>query len=235
MPYAATTSMFSYMPPAIPSRAMKPVGADRRSIEHPTPDGGPRDMAELIGIKPNGDGVSELSGGDGASVRGTADGKAAAFTGDIEIGGNVSRSGQIRAAGHDCAEFFELADACGAEPGNVLVAQDDGRLVEGASAYDARVVGVVCGGGNYRPGILLGRGGKDGGRSAAIALVGRTECWVDAGYAPVEIGDLLTTSPTAGHAMKAVDLRRAGGCILGEALRPLRAGRGLVPILVVLR
>jgi hypothetical protein len=39
----------------------------------------------------------------------------------------------------------------------------------------------------------------------------------------------------AGHAMKAADPRRAFGAVIGKALRPLPAGRGLVPILVALQ
>ena len=37
-----------------------------------------------------------------------------------------------------------------------------------------------------------------------LALVGKVYCKVNAQYAPVEVGDLLTTSPTLGHAMRAV-------------------------------
>ena len=51
----------------------------------------------------------------------------------------------------------------------------------------------------------------------------------------VALGDLLTTSDTAGHAMKAVDPRRAFGAILGKALQPLSEGRGLIPVLVALQ
>ena len=42
---------------------------------------------------------------------------------------------------------------------------------------------------------------------------------MDAGYAPVGVGDLLTTSPTAGHAMRAEDPVRAFGATIGKALR----------------
>jgi hypothetical protein len=65
--------------------------------------------------------------------------------------------------------------------------------------------------------------------------MGKVYCQVDASYAPVASGDLLTTSPTSGHAMKAVDRGRAFGAVLGKALRPLPGGRGLVPILVTLQ
>jgi len=38
-----------------------------------------------------------------------------------------------------------------------------------------------------------------------IALVGKTYCKVDAECSSIEVGDLLTTSSTIGHAMKAYD------------------------------
>jgi len=60
-------------------------------------------------------------------------------------------------------------------------------------------------------------------------------CKVDASYSPIDRGDLLTTSETPGHAMKAADPRLAFGAILGKALRPLVAGRGLIPVLVALQ
>jgi hypothetical protein len=68
-----------------------------------------------------------------------------------------------------------------------------------------------------------------------IALVGKVCCKVDAAYGPINVGDLLTTSPTPGHAMKIGDRGRALGAILGKALAPLPSGQGLIPILVTLQ
>jgi hypothetical protein len=58
---------------------------------------------------------------------------------------------------------------------------------------------------------------------------------VDAGASPVEVGDLLTTSETPGHAMKAGDPEKAFGSVIGKALRPLAGGRGLIPVLIALQ
>jgi hypothetical protein len=69
----------------------------------------------------------------------------------------------------------------------------------------------------------------------AVALMGKVFCNVDASYESVEVGDLLTTSNTPGHAMKASDSSRAFGAVIGKALRPLREGKALVPILVALQ
>jgi len=51
----------------------------------------------------------------------------------------------------------------------------------------------------------------------------------------IEVGDLLTTSDTLGHAMKASDTGKAFGVIVGKALGSLSEGRGLIPILVTLQ
>jgi len=48
----------------------------------------------------------------------------------------------------------------------------------------------------------------------------------------VEVGDMLTTSSTPGHAMKALDSARAFGSVIGKALRPLQKGQGLIPVLI---
>ena len=65
--------------------------------------------------------------------------------------------------------------------------------------------------------------------------MGKVYCKVDASTAPLAVGDLLTTSPTAGHAMKATDPARAFGAVIGKALQPLAGGCAMVPILVALQ
>ena len=66
-----------------------------------------------------------------------------------------------------------------------------------------------------------------------MALTGTVDVKVDAGYGAIAVGDLLTTSPTAGHAMRADD--PIPGTILGKALEPLDSGTGTVRVLVMLR
>lgn len=65
--------------------------------------------------------------------------------------------------------------------------------------------------------------------------MGKVYCKVDAQFSPIEVGDLLTTSFTAGHAMKAYDPIKAFGAVIGKALRPLEGGKGLIPILIALQ
>ena len=68
-----------------------------------------------------------------------------------------------------------------------------------------------------------------------VALLGKVFCKVDADFAPIAVGDLLTTSDTLGHAMKASDPLQAFGAIVGKAMHPLKAGKGLIPILIALQ
>ena len=70
---------------------------------------------------------------------------------------------------------------------------------------------------------------------APVALCGKVFCKVVADDGAIAVGDLLTTSGTPGHAMKAADAARAFGAVIGKALAPLKAGRGMVPILVALQ
>lgn len=143
-------------------------------------------------------------------------------------------SGDILFRNGDCAEEFDFANAESIRPGNVVALTNDGRLHLASEPYDRRVAGIVSGAGDTRPGIILGRDARRGSR-LPVALAGRVQCWVDAAYGSVEVGDLLTTSSTAGHAMRAADPSRAFGSVIGKAMAPLPAGVGLVPVLVALQ
>jgi hypothetical protein len=68
-----------------------------------------------------------------------------------------------------------------------------------------------------------------------VTLGAYAKCKVDADFAPIEAGDLLTTSPTRGHAQKVLDRAGAVGAIVGKALAPLAAGRGVIPLIVTLQ
>jgi hypothetical protein len=150
------------------------------------------------------------------------------------FGGDVRVEGDITLVGADCAEYFSVPESAQIEPGMALVINQEDTLLPCEEAYDRRVAGVVSGAGDLRPGILLD-GERPGNSGLPLAMVGKVYCRVDAQYSSIEVGDLLTTSPTVGHAMRAVDPLKAFGAVIGKALRPLRAGRGLIPILVALQ
>ena len=116
-----------------------------------------------------------------------------------------------------------------------MVLAHDGRLEPCEDAYDRRVVGVVSGAGQYRPGIVFDRGESAAECRVPISIMGKVSCRVDARYGAIRVGDLLTSSPTAGCAMKASDPLQASGSILGKALSPLDDGEDLVEMLVSLQ
>lgn len=120
------------------------------------------------------------------------------------------------------------------EPGTVLVVDQEDTLQQSKKAYDKKVIGVVSGAGDYRSGIVLDKRHSQSNR-VPVALTGKVYCRADAQYSPIEVGDLLTSSPTPGHAMKAGDPVKAFGAVIGKALRPLKDDKGLIPILVALQ
>ncbi len=204
--------------------------------------------------KPGSDGVGvagNTSGGSGIGVHGhtstgvgvlgTSDGSGLAgkfigpffHDGDFQCTRNITAF-DVSLAGGDCAEDFDAADVESAPPGTLMVFDEEGTVRPNCEPYDKRVAGVVSGAGAYQPAIVLNRRQGKSNR-VPIALLGRVCCKADASYSPIQVGDLLTTSPTPGHAMKAEDPLRAFGAVIGKALRPLAAGQGLIPILIALR
>ncbi len=152
----------------------------------------------------------------------------------LHVAGNIAVNGDIRLLNADCAEDFDICETEAVEAGTVMVLGDDGALYPSRQAYDKRVAGVVSGAGNYRPGIVLDKQ-ETGKPRKPIALMGKVYCKVDAAFGNIEIGDLLTTSPTPGHAMKVGDTAQAFGSVIGKALRPFSGGQGLVPVLIALQ
>jgi|SRR5215469_13345570 len=154
-------------------------------------------------------------------------GPAAFFKGDVLI------TGDIKLINADCAEEFTIGVEA-VEPGTVMVLGNEGALFPSAKSHDKRVAGVIAGAGDFKPGIVLDKQSSAGNRQP-VALFGKTFCKVDAGYGSIEIGDLLTTSDTPGHAMRASDPAKAFGAVIGKALCSLHSGKGLIPILIALQ
>ncbi len=153
-------------------------------------------------------------------------------------------TGVVHIPNADCAEDFPVAAGTALEAGDVVVFDQTSALQRSAEAYDKRVAGVISGAGDTRPGIVLGRrqhrdvpSPRRGANTTRlpVALVGKVNCKVDARFGAIEVGDLLTTSPRPGHAMKAGDPAQSFGAVLGKALGALDAGDGMIPVLVVLR
>jgi len=153
---------------------------------------------------------------------------------NLTITENVQVKGDIQMANADVAEDFDISGANRVQHGTVMVFASEGGLRESDAAYDKRVAGVISGAGDFKPGLVLDKQDSEANRQP-VALMGKAFCKVDADFGPIEIGDLLTTSSTPGHAMKAVDAAQAFGTVIGKALRALPTGRGEIPILVSLQ
>lgn len=107
-----------------------------------------------------------------------------------------------------------------------------GKLTVSHESYDQKVAGIVAGAAGLGSGVRLGADQYD----YDVALAGRVYCNVDATYGTIEPGDLLTTSPTPGYAMKVLDHARAQGAILGKAMEALEEGqKGQILVLVTLQ
>jgi hypothetical protein len=136
--------------------------------------------------------------------------------------------------GSDLAENFEFTETV--KPGMVVAIdpRKAGKLVIARGEYNRAVAGVISGANDLAAGMVL-PDLKDNENSMPVALSGRVWVYADATRNPIEPGDLLTTSATPGHAMKASNHKRAQGAIIGKAMTGLESGKGLVLVLVSLQ
>jgi hypothetical protein len=151
----------------------------------------------------------------------------------------------LKINGSDFAENFDVSTAATSselltmkvEAGMVVSIDptSPGKLQLSNVAYDRRVAGIISGAGGIRPGMMMGQEGTLADGKHPVALSGRVYCWVDATKGAIKPGDLLTTSSTPGHAMKATNAAKARGAIIGKAMTALKSGRGLVLVLVTLQ
>lgn len=163
-------------------------------------------------------------------------------SGNITVNGDVTLSnlkvnGDVTLGGSDCAEKFDInaRESGEIEPGTVMTMNEDGLLTPCIQEYDKKVAGIVSGAGQVKPGIILGNTRSSNIKTVPIALMGKAYCKVDATHSAIEIGDLLTTSPTKVYAMKAEDPFKAFGAVIGKALGSIKEGIGLIPVLVALQ
>ncbi len=157
----------------------------------------------------------------------------------------------------DFAEMIRVSTgAATVEPGDVLVIDPSSprSVVKSTSAESSLVCGVY----STKPGVVGSEREWDvpapaGSLEAAageriplkrddmarlygevpVAVVGIVPTKVSAENGPIRPGDLLVTSSTPGHAMRADDPRT--GTVVGKALGSLGAGTGVIKILVTLQ
>jgi hypothetical protein len=142
--------------------------------------------------------------------------------------------------GSDLAEPFNVNTPAEteAQPGMVVIIDQDkpGELCLTDKPYDTKVAGIISGANGLAPGMIMKADDAEytNGKHP-VAMTGRVWCYVDASFGAIKPGDRLTTSATAGHAMKADDQARSGGAVIGKAMTELKEGKGLVLVLVNLQ
>ncbi len=151
------------------------------------------------------------------------------------------------------ADFAEMLPAAGSakdfETGDVLVIDSEGKLKRSTTPKAPNLAGVY----STKPGFVGDRrlaerglqktvdGGNDTEIWLPVALLGVVPVNAVADKHPIRPGDMLTTSATPGHAMRATPVNLAGadvyptGTIIGKALEPLAAGTGKIKALVLMR
>ena len=157
----------------------------------------------------------------------------------LEIKGNI-KAVDITATGNLAAKYQDVAewvDAVGELPPGTVVTVDptgSNRVKASEEEYDTGVLGAV----SAQPGLILGDPGPN---KEMVAQSGRVIVKVDATFGAIGIGDLLSTSPTPGHAMRSDPLSlgelllHRPGTVLGKALEPWHTGRGEILVLLTLQ
>jgi len=142
---------------------------------------------------------------------------------------------KVVVTGADLAERFSVNNLKSSLlPGMVMAIDQNeaGKLVVSDKAYDKTVAGIISGAGGINTAMLLGQAGTAADGDVAVAITGRVYCYVDAAYGAIKPGDILTSSPTYGHAMKVSNYKKAQGAIIGKAMSSLENGKGLVLVLI---
>lgn len=170
----------------------------------------------------------------------------AALSNSLAFGGTtywMLYNSSSKEIGYDVAELFETNEEV--EPGDLLVVDSNGKLRKSNKPNDTKIAGIV----SSTPAIVF-EGNElqiapkpfefKKGFKPPITLAGRVICNVLCENGPIEPGDLLTTSPNPGYAMKAQPINIGGieiyrpGTIVGKALEPLKEGKGKILVLVCL-
>ncbi|UCC64972.1 MAG: hypothetical protein JSV36_08020, partial [Anaerolineae bacterium] len=143
-------------------------------------------------------------------------------------------NGGTQASGADFAEQLAVeGEEADYEPGDVLVisASADRTVELSSEPFATAVIGVY----STRPAVRAGAPDTDDPLAGIpVAITGIAPCKASAENGPIQRGDLLVTSSTPGHAMRAGD-SPAPGTVLGKAMQPLESGTGIIEVLVTLQ
>lgn len=141
------------------------------------------------------------------------------------------------------ADFAEMLPAqTGLAPTEVLVIGSDGHLARSTEPYQSSVAGVY----SSAPGFVGGAAAEVEASAVAaenqavedgnvpLAVVGVVPVKASAENGAIQPGDLLVTSGTPGHAMKA-DGDPPQGTVIGKALEKMDSETGVIKMLVILQ
>ena len=151
--------------------------------------------------------------------------------------GTVFADGGFQPNGADFAESMAVTgDRSRYAAGDLLVIDPtaSSRLALAQQPYSTLVAGIY----STKPGLLGSNRKVDEStpqNEVPLAVVGIVPCKVTAENGPIQTGDLLVTSSTSGHAMKGTDRSKMLGAVVGKALEPLPAGKGVIQVLVTLQ
>jgi len=150
----------------------------------------------------------------------------------VDAGGDLYSDGTVHASSFtspsaDIAEWVTLTEAV--TPGNVVELDPNRAATYRLSrvACSSLVAGVV----STKPSVVLGQKEALGGR-ALLALVGIVPIKVTDEGGPIQPGDLLVTSSTPGHAMRWAGPNPCPCALVGKALEPMAAARGMILVLL---
>ena len=149
----------------------------------------------------------------------------------IDATGKGYFNGGTQTGGADVAERFSTRDQL--EPGDVIEidALAEAHYRRATDRESTLVAGVVT----TFPGVLMNAPDASGAASGpALALVGRVPVKVTNEGGAIAPGDLLVTSSTPGHAMRA-PAQVKPGTVIGKALGAFAGPSGRVQMLVMLR
>jgi hypothetical protein len=153
----------------------------------------------------------------------------------VDANGNVFAS-TYNTGGADFAESMAVTgDRSQYAAGDLLVIDSTAsrHLALAHQPYSTLVAGIY----STKPGMLGSTRKVDEAaptNEVPLAVVGIVPCKVTAENGPIQVGDLLVTSSTPGHAMKGTDRSKLVGAVVGKALEPLQRGKGVIQVLVTL-
>ena len=155
----------------------------------------------------------------------------------VDGSGTVYADGGFQPSGADFAESMAVVgDRSKYAAGDLLVIEPTAKrhLALAQQPYSSLVAGIY----STKPGILGSTKRVDDTPAkdeVPLAVVGVVPCKVSAENGAIQVGDLLVTSSTSGHAMRGTDRSRMLGAVVGKALEPLTQGTGVIQVLVTLQ